>query len=98
MVLLVQLIFLYEKSLVTLQNFAKYITHSVCLFISLFVTLPNFCTVYYLFCLLVCKFVCLQHNSKTTERIGLKFLGSIKTVTRVHSDLGITPKLLNGLV
>ena len=58
--------------------------HSAALQELLFVSLLLFCKVY-LFCLLVCKFVCLTVYSitpKTTTQIIMKFLGSIGTVTR----------------
>ena len=44
----------------TLQNFAKYITHPVCLL------------------------TCSQHISKTTARMIITFLGSIRSVTRKY--------------
>ena len=43
---------------------------------------PYFAKVYYSGRLFVCKFVYLQHNSKTNARVVMNFLGSIRTVAR----------------
>ena len=46
------------------------------------ITLQKFCQIYYSFYLLVRSYVCLKHNSKTTAQMVIKFLGSIRTVTK----------------